>query len=203
MPTGGDTSGDDFVGLADEQEVSTNLYLNPDGSYSEEVRAVVVDEFNDAVHDGRAFSVSTGTQAITSANYLKFIFKNPANSGKTAFVYLRQFFNDSKVDIPELHFYVNPTPLVSPTTVVPNNMNTGAGTSVMEFTRKMENTSFGTPQISFPLPINGIEKNTTVVRMVKAGESFGYEFAGAGGGVNNALRASSTFFWYEEPEISE
>lgn len=200
-PYSGDSSGDDLIGLADEEKCAKNLYQNPDGTYSEEVRAITVDEFGSAVRDGRAFSVGTGTVAVTNSNYMKYKFKNPTNSGKNAFVVVRQFTTDATTSLPELHFFVNPDDLISPSIKTSNNMNTGGGTSIMDFTVKTEATPFaGTPNISYPLPINGIQKELLVVRLVKAGESFGYEFAGAGGGVNNALRAASTIFWYEEPE---
>jgi hypothetical protein len=48
------------------------------------------------------------------------------------------------------------------------------------------------------LPINGITRVQDVVRVLRPGDGFTYQIAGAGGSLVNATKATMLFAWYEE-----
>ncbi|WP_156340138.1 hypothetical protein [Nonlabens sp. YIK11] len=162
------------------------------------INGPVHSSMEEAVRNGRAFSVGTGSQSVGSGNIIKSTFFNPPTSGVNAFVTLRQFTNNSTSTPQQVNFYVSPTELASGD-VTPNNLKTGGVTSAIRFRTLTNATSLGTPTLSQVLPINGIEKSIEVLRMVQPGEIFGYQLSGVGNGsLLNTLQMSMTFIWYEE-----
>lgn len=179
-------------------EATPVVFLNGDN----EVTAIVdiQGKFERAVEDGRAYSIGSGLRRAENNKSLSVRLTNPANSGKRMYITDRVFSNSRRGSqkMATTEFVVNTNALSGATVVNANNLMPGSDSpsaATLEWTNGTEN--LGDAVLSRVLPLNGIQDNVTVPRIMLPGTSIGYRIPGIGRG-NSAMDASIAFIWIEE-----
>jgi hypothetical protein len=157
-----------------------------------------ISAFQTAIEEQRAYSVSTNILTATAGQYIHVTFTNPANSGKNIFLVKREFTNDSKTDILVLTFKPVIEALTGGTVMTGGNLYTGGAPSAAYLKYLVNTTNIDSSTATNMLPINGITRVQDVVRVLRPGDGFTYQIAGAGGSLVNATKATMLFAWYEE-----
>lgn len=197
-------SGGDYIIMRGQNWMSGSVDVRIHAQHSPNIVFVngpVHDSFEEAQRAGRAYSVGTGVQSVTSTNFLQMRFENPSGSGRRYFITQRLFSNNRASGSTNLELGFFPTystPLSGATTVPGNNLRPGSPASSVDFEWVVDNTSLGTPALGQILPVNGNQFKIDVARIVEPGQSFAYQIGGAGGGLNNAARIAAAFIWLEE-----
>lgn len=164
--------------------------------------STIRDDYLQAIREGRAFSVGTGTVTVNTGMYLNQIFENPVGSGKNAFVVKRIFNTDRLPNFKpiDVEFLPSPDALPAPIVATPANLKTGGMSSAMRFHwSRSEAPLTKTPPlsqlISFFVPGGGKGYIIDTLRIVEPGESFGFLM---NGGAEDADKVTISYTWYEE-----
>lgn len=164
------------------------------------VNGPVHSALDEATRAGRAYSVGSGVQSVSTSNYLQVRFANPIGSGKRCYVVNRNFSNNrasGSVNLEAGLFPVNPA-TISGTAVTPNNLLPGGDASASTFEWLVDTNSLGTPAVARILPVDGVQDNIEILRLVNPGQSFAYQIQGAGVALASQARISFGMVWYEE-----
>ena len=159
---------------------------------------------DEAVREGRAFIASTAVTSIPLGRILVFVFRNPANSGVNVMLTSRRFSSDQSTgDTPiEYLAYVNPTYVPAAASVVASRV-VGGPSSVCTFRYTVGTaasiTMGGIAASGETIMSGGGATTRDVLVVVPPGTSLGYTVTGAGNNLIQAIRASGTLEWYEEP----
>jgi hypothetical protein len=155
--------------------------------------------FEEALRDGRAYSVSTGVVSVPVGSYLNYIFTNPASATTNAILAVHTFSTDLAAPA-SITQKVNPTAITSPTMVSPVNLKTGGNTSSCTLATKTETTALAGSGATGQLliPGNGFEYKNDLMRIIPPGQSFGFSIGGAGGVLASAAKISASLAFWEE-----
>lgn len=157
-----------------------------------------ISAFQTALEESRAYSVSTNVLSATTGQYIHLSFTNPINSGKNVFLTRREFTNDSKDEILILTFKPVIEALTGGTVVNGNNLYTGEVDSLASIKYLVNTTNIDSATSSSMLPTHGETRIQDTPRILRPGDGFTYQIAGAGGSLTNATKATMQFAWYEE-----
>lgn len=159
--------------------------------------------YEEAVRAGRAFTASTGPQAVTSGNVIVVTFANPSNSGVNVFLKNRLFGNDRSAGQTALEYVAYSSPTFVPANTS-NGINLRGATpfSDAEFkweVRDITGLVMGGIQGTGEVIPRGINYTRPLEAMILPGRSAGYVISGEATNLSQNARISITLEWYEEP----
>lgn len=154
--------------------------------------------FQTALEQSRAYSISTNVLSATAGQYIHVAFTNPIGSGKNVVLFKREFTNDAKEDILILTFKPVIETLTGGVVVNGQNLYTGSPASAVTLKYLVNATNIDSAAASSMLPVGGATRTQDVPRILRPGDGFTYQIAGAGGSLANAVKATMLFAWYEE-----
>lgn len=149
---------------------------------------------------GRGFSWGTGVQTVAANNYLNVVFANPAGSGKSAYVILREFGNGTTTVLQAV-LRTNCTAPGGSTVVAGGNRmmsSSTAAVSTLAYSMSTTPISTGTTGPALMLEINGAQNDSTLLRMVPPGQSFCYVISGLTGAFAASAQVSFSIAGWEQ-----